>query len=105
MLFVYGKWKGSAYLRTTLQNLLERLTQTAHDLDLELDPNRTTTLGEQQRNAVQLRLVTKVFIDDICNSAPTIPVSFRRICSIVGSLKAPLTRSRNGLFGYDNNPV
>lgn len=55
----------------------------SEDLDLELDPARTASPEELQRNALQLRHVAKVFIDDICNSAPHVPVSFRKICSIV----------------------
>lgn len=86
MLSVYAKWKGAAYLKATLQKVLERLVLTSKDLDLELDPARTTSAEELQKNALQLRVVTKVFIDDICNSAVQIPVSFRKICSIVGCL-------------------
>jgi neurofibromin 1 len=84
MLSVYAKWKGAAYLKGTLQKVLERLVLTSKDLDLELDPARTTSAEELQKNALQLRVVTKVFIDDICNSAVHIPISFRKICSIVG---------------------
>ena len=83
MLSVFAKWKGATYLRATLQKVLERLIVTAHDLDLELDPARTSSPEELQKNALQLRVVTKVFIDDICSSAVHIPVSFRKICSIV----------------------
>jgi neurofibromin 1 len=83
MLSVFAKWKGSSYLRMTLQKVLERLIVTAQDLDLELDPARTSSPEELQKNALQLRVVTKVFIDDICNSACHIPISFRKICSIV----------------------
>lgn len=83
MLSVYAKWKGSLYLKATLGKVLERLVLTANDLDLELDPARTTSAEELQRNAFQLRQVTKAFIDDICNSSVHIPVSFRKICSIV----------------------
>jgi neurofibromin 1 len=83
MLSIFAKWKGSLYLRMTLQKVLERLIVTAQDLDLELDPARTSSPEELQKNALQLRVVTKVFIDDICNSASHIPVSFRKICSIV----------------------
>lgn len=83
MLSVYAKWKGAAYLKATLGNVLERLVLTSKDLDLELDPARTASAEELQKNAFQLRGVTKVFIDDICNSAAHIPVSFRKICSIV----------------------
>ncbi|TVY93314.1 Neurofibromin [Lachnellula willkommii] len=85
MLSVYAKWKGAAYLKATLQKVLERLVHTSKDLDLELDPARTDSVEELQKNALQLRVVTKVFIDDICNSAVHIPVSFRRICSIISS--------------------
>jgi neurofibromin 1 len=85
MLSVYAKWKGGAYLKATLQKVLERLVLTSKDLDLELDPARTTSIEELQKNALQLRVVTKVFIDDICNSAAHIPISFRKICSIVSS--------------------
>lgn len=83
MLSIYAKWKGATYLKTTLQKVLERLVLTSKDLDLELDPARTASAEELQKNALQLRVVTKVFIVDICNSATHIPVSFRRICSIV----------------------
>jgi len=83
MLSVYAKWKGAAYLKATLQKVLERLILTSKDIDLELDPARTSSTEELQKNALQLRVVTKVFIDDICNSAPDIPVWFRKICSIV----------------------
>ncbi|KUJ23034.1 uncharacterized protein LY89DRAFT_635153 [Mollisia scopiformis] len=85
MLSVYAKWKGAAYLKATLQKVLERLVLTSKDLDLELDPARTTSAEELQKNALQLRVVTKVFIDDICNSAVHIPVSFRKICSIISA--------------------
>ncbi|KAF4630487.1 hypothetical protein G7Y89_g7653 [Cudoniella acicularis] len=85
MLSVYAKWKGASYLKATLQKVLERLVLTSKDLDLELDPARTTSAEELQKNALQLRVVTKVFIDDICNSAAHIPVSFRKICSIISS--------------------
>lgn len=85
MLSVYAKWKGAGYLRSTLQKVLERLLVTSKDLDLELDPARTSSTEELQKNALQLRVVTKVFIDDICNSATEIPVSFRKICHIISS--------------------
>ena len=87
MLSVYAKWKGASYLKATLQKVLERLVLTSKDLDLELDPARTTSTEELQKNALQLRVVTKVFIDDICNSAVHIPVSFRKICNIVSILE------------------
>lgn len=56
---------------------------TSQDLDLELDPTRVSSPEELQKNAMQLQIVAKVFIDDICTSAPSIPASFRKICSIV----------------------
>lgn len=84
LLSVYSRWKGATYLKSTLQAVLERLAATSDDLDLELDPHKTSP-EELQRNAVQLRLVTKVFIDDICASATIIPVSFRKICSIISA--------------------
>jgi neurofibromin 1 len=83
MLSVYAKWKGSSYLKTTLQKVLERLMLTSKDLDLELDPARVSTPEELQKNAAQLQIVAKVFMDDICASTPNVPSSFRRICSIV----------------------
>ncbi|KAI9744970.1 MAG: Ras GTPase activating protein ira2, partial [Claussenomyces sp. TS43310] len=75
MLSVYAKWKGSTYLKETLQKVLERLIITAKDLNLELDPSRTASPEELQKNALQLRIVSKVFIDDICNSAAHVPIS------------------------------
>lgn len=84
ILAVYAKWKGSSYLRSTLQKVLERLILSSNDVDLELDPARVATPEELEKNALQLRIVTKVFVDDICNSTPNMPVSFRQICHIVG---------------------
>ncbi|KAG9243047.1 hypothetical protein BJ878DRAFT_481460 [Calycina marina] len=83
MLSVYAKWKGAVYLKATLQTVLDRLVLTSKDLDLELDPARTGSAEELQKNALQLQIVAKVFIDDICNSATHIPVSFRKICNII----------------------
>jgi neurofibromin 1 len=83
MLSLYAKWKGASYLKATLQQVLERLVLTSKDLDLELDPARVTSAEELSKNALQLKVVTKVFIEDICGSAPHMPVSFRKICSIV----------------------
>lgn len=83
ILSVYAKWKGSVYLRTTLQKVLERLMLTSEDLELELDPARVNTPEELQKNALQLQIVAKVFIDDICASSSNIPASFRKICNIV----------------------
>lgn len=85
MLSVYAKWKGASYLRATLQKVLERLMLTSNDLDLELDPARVSTPGELQKNAAQLQIVAKVFMDDICASTSNVPSSFRRICSIVST--------------------
>lgn len=84
MLSVYAKWKGAQYLKDTLGKVLERLMLTSQDLDLELDPGRVGSAEEAQKNAMQLRIVAKVFIDDICSSASSIPPSFRKLCNIVG---------------------
>lgn len=86
MLSVYAKWKGSEYLKGTLQKVVERLMLTSKDLNLELDPARVGTPEELQKNALQLQIVAKVFIDDICASSANIPDSFRKICSIVGAI-------------------
>ncbi|KAH8203248.1 hypothetical protein TruAng_002546 [Truncatella angustata] len=84
VLSIYAKWKGSNYLRETLQKVVERLMLTSQDLDLELDPARgIQTQEEIQKNALQLKVVTKVFIDDIVTSANNIPASFKKICSII----------------------
>jgi neurofibromin 1 len=83
MLSLYAKWKGAPYLKATLQKVLERLVLASKDLDLELDPARVASAEELSRNAGQLRVITKVFIDDICNSGPQMPVFFKKICSIV----------------------
>lgn len=83
MLSLYAKWKGFTYLRETLQKVLDRLMMTSQELDLELDPARVSTAEELKKNAAQLQIVAKVFMDDICASAPSIPASFRKICSIV----------------------
>lgn len=85
MLSLYAKWKGASYLKATLQKVLERLVLTSRDLDLELDPARVSSAEELSKNALQLKVVTKVFIEDICNSSAHMPVSFRKICSIVSS--------------------
>ncbi|KAH7134832.1 hypothetical protein B0J13DRAFT_597650 [Dactylonectria estremocensis] len=84
-LSVYAKWKGSSYLRATLQKVLERLMLTSKDLDLELDPARVSTTEELQKNALQLRIVAKVFIDDICASSSSMPPAFRKICNIISN--------------------
>lgn len=83
MLSIYARWKGANYLKATLQKVVERLMLTSKDLDLELDPTRISSQEELQKNALQLRIVAKVFIDDICASSTSIPTSFRKICSIV----------------------
>ncbi|KAL1913730.1 Ras GTPase activating protein ira2 [Sporothrix stenoceras] len=76
MLSVYAKWKGSAYLKATLQKVVERLMMTANDLDFELDPTRVKSQDELKKNAVQLQIVAKVFIDDISASSSKIPTAF-----------------------------
>jgi hypothetical protein len=87
MLSVYAKWKGAGYLKATLQKVVERLMLTSKDLNLELDPTKVNTEEERQKNAIQLQIVAKVFIDDICASSVNIPDSFRKICSIVSPLQ------------------
>ena len=86
MLSAYAKWKGQAYLKSTLRQVVRRLIQSSDELDLELDPIRTTAPDELQRNAVQLRYISKIFIDDICKSTDKVPVTFRRICDIIASV-------------------
>lgn len=85
MLSIYAKWKGTLYLRATLRKVLERLMLTSQDLDLELDPARVGSPEELEKNAVQLQIVAKVFMDDICASSLSVPASFRKICSIVST--------------------
>lgn len=104
MLSVFAKWKGSSYLKATLQKVVERLMLTSKDLDLELDPARVGSQEELQKNALQLRIVAKVFIDDICASSTSIPASFRKICSIVSidssvPSHAVIIRDPGGLSG------
>ncbi|KAH6603383.1 hypothetical protein Trco_008158 [Trichoderma cornu-damae] len=96
MLSVYARWKGFAYLQGTLHKVLERLMLTSQDLDLELDPARVGTQEELQKNALQLQIVAKVFMDDICASASNIPPSFRKICSIISD--AVLLRFPNAKY-------
>lgn len=84
MLSIYAKWKGTGYLKDTLQNVVERLMMTSKDLSLELDPTRVGSSEELKTNAEHLQIVAKVFIENICGSAASIPPSFRRICYIVG---------------------
>lgn len=83
MLSLYAKWKGYSYLHGTLHKVLDRLLLTSHDLDLELDPTRVSDPEELRKNAMQLQVVSKVFMDDICASAASIPPSFRKICNII----------------------
>ncbi|KAF3210891.1 Ras GTPase activating protein ira2 [Orbilia oligospora] len=83
MLSVFAKWKGANYLRQTLQKVLEKLLNSADELDFELDPARTSSPEELQRNALQLRFVTNVFIEEICKSVPQVPASFRYICHTI----------------------
>ena len=90
MLSVYAKWKGASYLKSTLQKVLERLLLTSHDLDLELDPARMSGDEELEKNATQLEIVAKAFMDNICASTSNVPASFRRICNIVCSPHSPL---------------
>lgn len=85
MLSVFAKWKGSDYLRKVLQKVLERVIVSSDKLDLELDPGRTSSTEELQRNELQLRYITKVFIDEICKSANVVPNSFRWICHTITS--------------------
>ncbi|TEA10445.1 Neurofibromin [Colletotrichum sidae] len=89
MLSVYAKWKGQPYLKATLQKVVERLMLTSKDLDLELDPARVSSTDELQKNALQLRIVAKVFIDDICASSSNMPASFRKICNIISTAVLP----------------
>ncbi|KAL0940809.1 GTPase-activator protein for Ras-like GTPase [Colletotrichum truncatum] len=89
MLSVYAKWKGQPYLKATLQKVVERLMLTSKDLDLELDPARVSSTDELQKNALQLRIVAKVFIDDICASSSSMPTSFRKICNIISAAVLP----------------
>ncbi|KAL1842978.1 hypothetical protein VTJ49DRAFT_3455 [Mycothermus thermophilus] len=85
ILSIYAKWKGNAYVRETLQNVVERLMITSKDLSLELDPTRVGSTDELRANVEHLQVVAKVFIDTICNSAPNIPASFRRICHSIST--------------------
>lgn len=89
MLSLYAKWKGYSYLHGTLHKVLDRLLLTSQDLDLELDPTRVGSPEELRKNALQLQVVSKVFMDDICASAANIPPSFRKICSIIHGAVLP----------------
>lgn len=83
MLSVFAKWKGSEYLRIVLQKVIQRVIVSADKLGLELDPARTPSTEELHRNELQLRYITKVFIDEICKSASIVPNSFRWICHTI----------------------
>jgi neurofibromin 1 len=87
MLSIYAKWKGSGYLKQTLHRVLGKLIQTSTKdrIDLELDPAKVASPEELHTNALQLRIVAKAFIDDICGSTKNMPLSFRKICNIVSS--------------------
>ncbi|KAM3549189.1 hypothetical protein MY1884_008850 [Beauveria asiatica] len=89
MLSLYAKWKGFDYLQETLRKILDRLMMTSQELDLELDPARVSSAEELKKNATQLQIVAKAFMDDICGSAPSIPAPFRKICSIIHDAVLP----------------
>ncbi|KAG5931494.1 hypothetical protein E4U60_006050, partial [Claviceps pazoutovae] len=72
-----------------LHKVLERLMLTSRDLDLELDPARVGDPKELQKNAAQLQIVAKVFMEDICASVANVPSSFRRICNIISEAVLP----------------
>jgi neurofibromin 1 len=90
MLSIYAKWKGVAYLKDTLQGVVERLMITMKDMSLELDPTRVSSAEELETNVQHLQIVAKVFIDNICDSVSETPASFRQICSLVSLHKGPL---------------
>jgi neurofibromin 1 len=89
MLSIYAKWKGSGYLKATLQKVLERLMTAANEINLELDPTRVSLPEELTNNAGQLQVVAKVFIDDIRASSSSIPPEFKKICSIISNAVMP----------------
>ncbi|KAK3343967.1 hypothetical protein B0T25DRAFT_584814 [Lasiosphaeria hispida] len=89
MLSIYAKWKGAGYLKATLQKVVDRVITASSDLSLELDPTRVASPEELHKNAVQLQVVAKVFIDDIRASSASIPPSFRKICSIISEAVMP----------------
>ena len=89
MLSVYARWKGADYLHGTLQKIIERLFLTSDELSLELDPARISSPDELQKNALQVQVVTKVFVEEICASAASMPDTFRKICSIVSLTLLP----------------
>lgn len=83
MLIIYTKWKGAAYLRDTLQGVIDRVIATSQDMSLELDPERVSSQEELAANVNNLQLVSRVFIDNICHSVRKMPPVFRKICNIV----------------------
>lgn len=86
MLSHYAKSKGSDYLRRTLQEKLERLILSADKLNLELDQSKLdprTTETELEENTIQIKYLTKMFIDEITNSTPYVPDTFRQICHTI----------------------
>lgn len=85
MLSVFAKWKGSDYLRKVLQKVLQRIIIASDNLELELDPGRTSNMEEIQKNEIQLKYLTKVFLVEICKSTKDIPNSFRWICYTISS--------------------
>jgi hypothetical protein len=99
MLSIYAKWKGTGYLKDTLQNVVERLMLTSKELSLELDPTKVDSPEELQTNAEHLQIVARVFIENICSSSSSIPASFRKICSIVGSYIVYLSSAPAGIIG------
>lgn len=87
MLSVFAKWKGSDYLKHVLQRRLERLISQSDDLDLELDPQRISD-QELERNTEALQRITRGFIEEIVNSEPIVPDSFRHICHTISTCVA-----------------
>lgn len=72
-----------------MQQVLQRLIHSSKDLDLELDPTRSTSPEDLEQNAVQLQRVTQIFIEDICKSASSVPATFRRICHTIATAVTP----------------
>ncbi|KAK4144136.1 uncharacterized protein C8A04DRAFT_11820 [Dichotomopilus funicola] len=88
MLIIYTKWKGAAYLRDTLQGVIDRVIATSQDMSLELDPERVSSQEELAANVNNLQLVSRVFIDNICHSVRKMPPVFRKICNIISETAA-----------------
>lgn len=89
ILSAYARWKGTAYLRSTLQEIIERLIQSSAELNLELDPTRSSSAEELHRNALQLQHVTQIFINAICSSGDEVPATFQRICHAIATAVTP----------------